>query len=151
MSSVMAGRPFKVGRFAHTLRVRLMREHVGVDVDAIEEDQLMARQPVAQDEDEIEVWDPDDEQEEGDVSRGITQVKKRTARDRLMRTVETGVSSGEERCLLRLSADYSNEGRLRERFLQCQQGLWSHGTPCSGSARRRHHCWTSYRSGGREE
>lgn len=31
----MAGSPFKVGRFAHTLRVRLMREHVGVDVDAL--------------------------------------------------------------------------------------------------------------------
>jgi len=33
----MAGRPFKVGRFAHSLRVRLMQEHVGVDVDALSE------------------------------------------------------------------------------------------------------------------
>lgn len=32
----MAGEPFPVGRFAHTLRVRLMREHAGVDVDAME-------------------------------------------------------------------------------------------------------------------
>jgi phospholipase D1/2 len=59
----MAGRPFKVGRFAHTLRVRLMREHVGIDVDAIEEDQLMSRPPVA-DADDIETWDPDHEQTE---------------------------------------------------------------------------------------
>ena len=38
----MAGRPFKVGRFAHTLRVRLMREHLGVDVDSLYEEDLMA-------------------------------------------------------------------------------------------------------------
>ncbi|TFK73598.1 phospholipase D [Pluteus cervinus] len=36
----MAGKPFKVGRFAHTLRVRLMREHLGVDVDAMEEETM---------------------------------------------------------------------------------------------------------------
>lgn len=35
MFSSMAGRPYKVGRFAHTLRVRLMQEHVGVDVDTL--------------------------------------------------------------------------------------------------------------------
>jgi phospholipase D1/2 len=33
--STMAGRPFRVGRFPHTLRVRLMREHLGLDVDEI--------------------------------------------------------------------------------------------------------------------
>ena len=33
VNSTMAGRPYKVGRFAHTLRVRLMREHLGVDTD----------------------------------------------------------------------------------------------------------------------
>ena len=42
MCSTMAGKPFKVGRFAHTLRVRLMREHLGVDVDAMYEEDLMA-------------------------------------------------------------------------------------------------------------
>lgn len=92
----MAGKPFKVGRFAHTLRMRLMREHVGVDVDSIDEDQLMSREPVA-DADEVETWDPDHEQEdEGDpMRRGITQVKRRTARDQILRTVENSLSSGE--------------------------------------------------------
>lgn len=33
--STMAGRPYQVGRFAHTLRLRLMREHLGLDVDEI--------------------------------------------------------------------------------------------------------------------
>lgn len=35
IESVMAGEPYKVCRFAHTLRIRLMREHLGIDVDAI--------------------------------------------------------------------------------------------------------------------
>ena len=41
----MAGKPFKVGRFAHSLRVRLMREHLGIDVDGLSEDDLMSDQP----------------------------------------------------------------------------------------------------------
>ena len=94
LPSTMAGKPFKVGRFAHTLRMRLMREHVGVDVDSIDEDELMSREPIA-DGDEIETWDPDHEQEDADPMRGITTVKRRSARDRLMRTVEGGISSGE--------------------------------------------------------
>ncbi|GAO14709.1 hypothetical protein UVI_02028770 [Ustilaginoidea virens] len=35
ISSTMAGKPYQVGRFAHTLRLRLMREHLGLDVDDI--------------------------------------------------------------------------------------------------------------------
>ncbi|KAL6721371.1 Phospholipase D1 [Lecanora helva] len=37
--STMNGEPYLVGKFAHTLRMRLMREHLGVDVDeAMEEE-----------------------------------------------------------------------------------------------------------------
>ncbi|KAA1090862.1 Phospholipase D1 [Puccinia graminis f. sp. tritici] len=36
IDSRMAGKPYKVGRFAHTMRVRLMREHLGIDVDAMD-------------------------------------------------------------------------------------------------------------------
>lgn len=42
LSSTMAGRPFQVGRFAHTLRMRLMREHVGLPVDEIIEEERNA-------------------------------------------------------------------------------------------------------------
>ncbi|KAL5436988.1 hypothetical protein PMIN07_006798 [Paraphaeosphaeria minitans] len=35
LDSYMAGEPYKVGKFPHTLRMRLMREHLGVDVDHI--------------------------------------------------------------------------------------------------------------------
>lgn len=37
--SFMAGKPYKVSKFAHTLRVRLMREHLGIDVDEILEEE----------------------------------------------------------------------------------------------------------------
>jgi len=36
--SRMNGKPYQVGRFPHTLRMRLMREHLGLDVDKIMED-----------------------------------------------------------------------------------------------------------------
>ena len=36
--SKMNGQPYQVGRFPHTLRMRLMREHLGLDVDKIMED-----------------------------------------------------------------------------------------------------------------
>ncbi|WWC88903.1 uncharacterized protein L201_003818 [Kwoniella dendrophila CBS 6074] len=94
IDGTMAGRPFKVGRFAHTLRVRLMREHVGVDVDSIDEDELMSREPIAP-ADEVETWDPDHEQDSDDegATTGITKIKARPARDRLMQTVHSGISS----------------------------------------------------------
>lgn len=37
--STMAGRPYRVGRYAHSLRMRLMREHLGLDVDEITEEE----------------------------------------------------------------------------------------------------------------
>ncbi|KPV77397.1 uncharacterized protein RHOBADRAFT_23904 [Rhodotorula graminis WP1] len=72
IDSTMAGKPYKVGRFAHTMRVRLMREHLGIDVDEIESaegrEELEAREA-----DHIqhrdEEWDPDSEQSHG-TNRG---------------------------------------------------------------------------------
>ena len=40
--SIMDGQPYLVGRFAHTLRMRLMREHLGVDVDEVMEEERRA-------------------------------------------------------------------------------------------------------------
>jgi phospholipase D1/2 len=77
--SMMAGKPFKVGRFAHTLRVRLMREHIGVDVDAIYDDDLMAAEPVAPE--EQQPWDPQQEQQRGkaDVTDEISHKQRSSA------------------------------------------------------------------------
>lgn len=93
-NSTMAGKPFKVGRFAHTLRVRLMREHLGVDVDALYEDDLMMNEPLKP-EHEQETWDPDVEQEKG--QEGVTRVaksKQRTATGALLRTTLDGLDQG---------------------------------------------------------
>jgi phospholipase D1/2 len=43
LDSYMAGQPYKVGKFPHTLRMRLMREHLGVDVDCISEEEMMSQ------------------------------------------------------------------------------------------------------------
>ncbi|CED85185.1 Phospholipase D1 [Phaffia rhodozyma] len=83
MDSTMGGKPYKVGRFAHTLRVRLMREHLGVDVDAMAEDDLMARNPVVP-EKEIQVWDPSEEQQSTGEGQHGTIISNRTVKDRFM-------------------------------------------------------------------
>ncbi|KAK9240434.1 hypothetical protein V1525DRAFT_394954 [Lipomyces kononenkoae] len=46
IESTMGGQAYMVGRFPHTLRVRLMREHLGIDVDALEQIQRQAASPV---------------------------------------------------------------------------------------------------------
>lgn len=91
----MAGKPFKVGRFAHTLRVRLMREHIGIDVDALAEEDLMANEP-PKEEHEQEPWDPDVEQVRGQEG-GVTRVKKsqqKTPAGNLAEAVGTAATQG---------------------------------------------------------
>lgn len=99
----MAGKPFKVGRFAHTLRVRLMREHIGVDVDAMSEPDLMANAPVKPDY-EQDAWDPDAEQQHGQED-GVTRVKKsnqRTPAGAIFHDIADGAMQGESKSLLRV-------------------------------------------------
>ncbi|EHK98489.1 hypothetical protein M7I_5694 [Glarea lozoyensis 74030] len=50
ISSTMDGKPYMVGRFAHTLRMRLMREHLGLDVDDIMEEERRAELDKEEDE-----------------------------------------------------------------------------------------------------
>ncbi|KAH8114370.1 phospholipase D [Phellopilus nigrolimitatus] len=78
IDGTMAGKPYKVGRFAHTLRVRLMREHIGVDVDAIYEEDLMAADPVSDGLDQ-RAWDPDHEQHAGAPNSVTQKGKERSA------------------------------------------------------------------------
>jgi phospholipase D1/2 len=44
IQSYMAGQPYFVGKFAHNLRMRLMREHLGLDVDCCREQELEEEQ-----------------------------------------------------------------------------------------------------------
>ncbi|KNG51706.1 phospholipase d1 [Stemphylium lycopersici] len=43
LDSYMGGQPYKVGKFPHTLRMRLMREHLGIDVDCISEEEMFSQ------------------------------------------------------------------------------------------------------------
>ncbi|OCH94908.1 phospholipase D [Obba rivulosa] len=91
IDGTMAGEPYKVGRFAHTLRVRLMREHLGVDVDSMYEDDLMASEPAKSSLYQQE-WDPDQQQEYGKES-GVTHMgdgHKWTAKGNLWRDAVGG-------------------------------------------------------------
>ncbi|KAK4503636.1 hypothetical protein PRZ48_004551 [Zasmidium cellare] len=47
--SFMGGKPYSVGEFPHSLRKRLMREHLGIDVDAIYRREQMAAEREEQD------------------------------------------------------------------------------------------------------
>ena len=49
--STMAGQPYLVGRFPHSLRMRLMREHLGINVDEVMGDDL--------DDENTEKWEND--------------------------------------------------------------------------------------------
>ncbi|KAG8947797.1 Phospholipase D1 [Tulasnella sp. 424] len=80
IQSRMAGKPFKVGRFAHTLRIRLMKDHVGIDTEIMYEADLMATDAEAKPED-VKSWDPDQEQVKG-KTEGITTVEHRGTMER---------------------------------------------------------------------
>ncbi|POR32612.1 Phospholipase D1 [Tolypocladium paradoxum] len=61
--STMAGKPYQVGRFAHTLRLRLMREHLGLDIDEIleeERQQEMDRETFEHEMEDIYMAPPDE-------------------------------------------------------------------------------------------
>ncbi|KAH7922026.1 phospholipase D [Leucogyrophana mollusca] len=89
IEGTMAGRPFQVGRFAHTLRMRLMREHVGVDVDALSEEEYIAG-PEITPEHQQEAWDPDTEQEYG-RDKDVTQAKHETPIRNLLGVAGEGI------------------------------------------------------------
>ena len=52
LPSFMGGEPYEVGEFAHTLRKRLMREHLGIDVDAIYRKEQASRERERHEQDE---------------------------------------------------------------------------------------------------
>lgn len=93
-----------MGRFAHTLRIRLMREHLGVDVDAMYEEELMAAEPVYHPHD-VEEWDPDKQQEYG-KEHGVTYAGKgqhRTAVSNMVHDTVDTIEQGESITLYILS------------------------------------------------
>lgn len=73
-----------------------MREHIGVDVDGLHEDDLMASEPVDAPDQQSE-WDPENEEEHGKLT-GVTHIRKRqerTAKGNLFHDAVDGVEQGE--------------------------------------------------------
>ncbi|KAL2264947.1 hypothetical protein VTJ83DRAFT_7457 [Remersonia thermophila] len=68
--STMGGKPYQVGRFAHTLRLRLMREHLGLDVDEILEEERLAEERYREEMEEIYGRVGEDEEEGEDEGPG---------------------------------------------------------------------------------
>ena len=85
----MNGKPFKVGRFAHSLRVRLMREHIGIDVDALDDEDTQSHN-TTEGGHVTNIWDPDAEQQCGRGS--VTEERHHTerAKDMVRDAVEQG-------------------------------------------------------------
>lgn len=73
-----------------------MREHLGVDVDAMYEEDLMASESVKP-ADLQEEWDPDVEQQYGKESgvTGIGKRQRRTAKGSLFHDVVDGIEQGQ--------------------------------------------------------
>lgn len=86
----MDGKPFKVGRFAHSLRVRLMREHIGIDVDALDDEDIRVHD-TGEGGHVANIWDPDTEQQRG---RGSVTEKRHHA-ERAKDKVESAVEQGD--------------------------------------------------------
>lgn len=63
--SFMGGEPYDVGEFAHTLRKRLMREHLGIDVDAIYRREQAAREREEQDAEMARIYQEETRRSQG--------------------------------------------------------------------------------------
>lgn len=68
-----------------------MREHLGVDVDAIYEEDLMANEPEKA-EHEQEVWDPESQQQHG-KEEGVTKLSKSSQRTPAGTMIRDGVDA----------------------------------------------------------
>ena len=71
-----------------------MREHLGVDVDAMYEEDLLASKPVMPLH-EIQEWDPDQQQEYG-KDAGVTHIGRRQHRTAFKSIVHDAVDAGEQ-------------------------------------------------------
>ncbi|PQE05717.1 phospholipase D protein [Rutstroemia sp. NJR-2017a BVV2] len=91
--STMDGKPYLVGRFAHELRMRLMREHLGLDVDEVMEEEKRNELDREEEEFRSKMDDVYDESEESDnepsASNDVTN--PRVVNDENLRSFNHGV------------------------------------------------------------
>ena len=86
--STMAGEPYLVGRFPHTLRMRLMREHLGIDVDEVMDEEEQEKDAKR---DEQHERDMDQIYADGHLDDGLEEMRQEIQHDLLYR--QEGLSS----------------------------------------------------------
>ena len=84
--STMNGQPYQVGRFPHTLRMRLMREHLGLDVDRIMESNQLHSENRVDSKLESRESSQDRSDEDGDQSDTIVDGPRELSDDLLDRS-----------------------------------------------------------------
>ena len=83
--SIMDGEPYLVGRFAHTLRMRLMREHLGLDVDEVMEEERRAELDREEEQYELKMNRIYDETGDGQTERPQPPQNQKVAGDQTSR------------------------------------------------------------------
>ena len=83
--STMGGQPYLVGRFPHTLRMRLMREHLGIDVDAIMHEEFMKQASAEETEKGLENLE-NSEANGSDETSDAARLAEKAKRELLLRT-----------------------------------------------------------------
>ncbi|OJZ91451.1 hypothetical protein ASPFODRAFT_29816 [Aspergillus luchuensis CBS 106.47] len=79
--SSMNGRPYLVGRFPHTLRMRLMREHLGIDVDELMEHSMATEEELRR----IEIVEEGSKPPESQLDSESLMLEKKDERDMMER------------------------------------------------------------------
>ncbi|KAJ5198383.1 uncharacterized protein N7498_007500 [Penicillium cinerascens] len=97
IQSIMNGKPYLVGRFPHTLRMRLMREHLGIDVDELLEHDFATEEELRK----IQVVEEDarpagDRERRGSESSMIERQDEREMIDRRHRVQDEFLSRSED-------------------------------------------------------
>ncbi|KAJ5613486.1 hypothetical protein N7528_007140 [Penicillium herquei] len=72
ITSTMNGKPYLVGRFPHTLRMRLMREHLGIDVDELMEHDFDTEEELRKIQD-VEEGTPADERQQRESEASVME------------------------------------------------------------------------------
>ncbi|OQE29756.1 hypothetical protein PENSTE_c002G03536 [Penicillium steckii] len=97
IQSTMNGKPYLVGRFPHTLRMRLMREHLGIDVDELLEHDFATEEELRKIQVAEEEGRPQIKEQEGpdSVSSMIERQDERDMMDRRHRIQDEFLSRSE--------------------------------------------------------
>ncbi|KAJ5726457.1 uncharacterized protein N7483_007814 [Penicillium malachiteum] len=96
ITSTMNGKPYLVGRFPHTLRMRLMREHLGIDVDELMEHDFDTEEELRKIQDVEEGTPADERQQRESEASVIERQDEREMMERRHRVQDEFLSRSED-------------------------------------------------------